>query len=92
MSLTKEVISEINRLNASKSTGPESQLGKQRSRQESEVEAFGAPPDAYRILSYLPPPKGAQTLPQPANPADPCTPGDLVTGASTQNSEENMAA
>ena len=47
--------------------------------------SFGPPPDAYRILSYLPPPKGAQTT-------DPCTPGDLVTGEFTQKSEENMAA
>ena len=55
MSLTKELLSEINRLNASKSSGPRTDRGKQRSRlnavkhnlsgqhlvlQESEVEAY----------------------------------------------------
>jgi len=51
--------------------------------------SFGPPPDAYRILSYLPPPKGAQTLPKPT---DPCTAGDLVTGDFTESSENDMAA
>ena len=47
--------------------------------------SLGAPPDAYRILTRLPPPKAAQTT-------APCTPGDLVTGDFTGNPEENMAA
>ena len=47
--------------------------------------SFRQAENAYRILSYLPPPKGAQTT-------EPCTPGDLVAGAFTQKPENDMAA
>ena len=44
--------------------------------------SFRQAENAYRILSYLPPPKGTE----------PCTAGDLVTGVSTEIPENDMAA
>jgi len=55
-------------------------------------------PGSWHFLSHLPPPRDLQKTADPsnnpsANPStQPCTPGDLVTGSSPQDPENNMAA
>ena len=54
--------------------------------------SFGPAENPYRILTHLPPPKGAQTLPKPQSLSETCSTGDLVAGVPPQTAENDMAA